>query len=309
MDFSRIIHTNTLKTYAVFVCYIVVFGVVGLLIDCIRINAPTLGSGFYYLISLQEFPLVTFIMTLAALLIILYSLKRFDSIMLEGDEYELIEDSRILKPLQRKVRRAFDDVCKRAGFMYAPRLYLIHAPYMNAFASGWKQEDSLVAVTTQLAQNLTDEELEAVLAHELSHILHGDVRLTMCVGILSNILLLVCNSVVWLFMGNNRNSGAQTAKMILLVLQFVLPLLTLWLQMFLSRSREYMADGGSAYIMHTPMPLIGALKKISQNYQNNDFSTLDSNPTRKAAYIFESSDAFSTHPSIENRIKSLLQRQ
>ena len=303
--FQAILQKNHLKTNCVLICYVAIFVLVGLLVDIVRLDATSLEWGFVALLSGQEIPLVTIISALIAFGIIVYSLKRFDAIMLKGDEYELL-DSRALPPLQARIKMAFDDVLRRAGASTtkdAPRLYLIHAPYMNAFASGWQQENSLIAITSALAENLNDQELRAVLAHELSHIRHGDIRLTMCVGILSNILLLVCNNAVWLFMGNRQNDGASKARSILLILQFILPILTLWLQMFLSRSREYMADAGSAYLMHTPSPLISALEKIHNNYAQNDFSQVDTNPTRKAAYIF--SDSFSTHPSLQNRLRSL----
>lgn len=306
VNFQAILQKNRFKTNCVLICYVAIFVLVGLLVDIVRIDAPSLEWGFGLLLSGKEFPLVTVISTLIACAIIAYSLKRFDAIMLKGDEYELL-DSNALPPLQARVKMAFDEVLRRAGYSISndakPRLYLIHAPYMNAFASGWQEENSLIAITSALAQNLDDQELKAVLAHELSHIRHGDIRLTMCVGILSNILLLVCNNAVWLFMGNRQNDGANKARNILLILQFILPLLTLWLQMFLSRSREYMADAGSAYLMNSPNPLISALEKIHNNYAKNDFREIDTNPTRKAAYIF--SDSFSTHPSLANRIRSL----
>lgn len=305
MNFQAIVQKNSLKTYAVLLCYVAIFLFIGLLVDIVRINAQSLERGFYLLLSLQEFPLITCLTSLVAVVIIWYSISRFDAIMLSGDEYEELSQGVPLEPLQARVRNALDDVLRRSSSPISPRLYLIHAPYMNAFASGWSEPNSLIAITKALALSLDDQELKAVLAHELSHIRHGDVRLTMCVGILSNILLLVCNSAVWMFLGNNRNEGAQKAKTILLVLQFVLPILTLWLQMFLSRSREYMADAGSAYLMNNPNPLIGALQKIEASYKRNDFSQLDTNPTRQAAYIFSIGEAFSTHPSIQNRIQSL----
>lgn len=305
MNFQAIVQKNSLKTYAVLLCYVAIFLFIGLLVDIVRINAQSLERGFYLLLSLQEFPLITCLTSLVAVVIIWYSISRFDAIMLSGDEYEELSQGVPLEPLQARVRNALDDVLRRSSSPISPRLYLIHAPYMNAFASGWSEPNSLIAITKALALSLDDQELKAVLAHELSHIRHGDVRLTMCVGILSNILLLVCNSAVWMFLGNNRNEGAQKAKTILLVLQFVLPILTLWLQMFLSRSREYMADAGSAYLMNNPNPLISALQKIEASYKHNDFSQLDTNPTRQAAYIFSIGEAFSTHPSIQNRIQSL----
>lgn len=309
MNFQAILQKNALKTYAVLASYVAIFLFIGLLVDIVRINAPSLEYGFYLLLSLREFPLITALTSLVAVGIIMYSVSRFDAIMLAGDEYEELPQGVRLEPLQARVRNALDDVLRRSSSATSPRLYLIHAPYMNAFASGWSESNSLIAITSALASSLDDQELKAVLAHELSHIRHGDVRLTMCVGILSNILLLVCNSAVYLFLGGNRAEGANKARTILLVLQFILPILTLWLQMFLSRSREYMADAGSAYLMNNPNPLISALQKIEASYKRNDFSQIDTNPTRQAAYIFSISEAFSTHPSIQNRIQSLQGRQ
>ena len=144
------------------------------------------------------------------------------------------------------------------------------------------------------------------MAHELSHIRHGDIRLTLVVGVLSNIMLLVVNYGVYMFLGNSREKGANAARSILLILQFVLPLLTIVLQMFLSRSREYMADSGAAYLMGDSTPMIRALQKISGSYAQSDFSDIDTNPTRSALYIVGFKEIFSTHPSIENRIKALL---
>ena len=78
------------------------------------------------------------------------------------------------------------------------------------------------------------------------------------------------------------------------------------LQMYLSRSREYMADAGSVELTRDPHAMANALKKISGDYELNDYKDEDTNPTRKAAYIFVKGDSiFSTHPSMKNRIKAL----
>jgi len=192
MNFETIFMRNNIKSYVVIACYVLIFMAIGLLVDMVRINANGLDSGLYDLISLKEFPLVSFIMLLAALGIIAYSINRFDAIMLEGDEVLLIKNPR-QSSLEWRIWEAFNEVLAKSRCNISPRLYLIKADYMNAFASGWREDNCLIAVTEGLAQQLSKEELQAVLAHELSHIKHGDIRLTMCVGILSNILLLVCN--------------------------------------------------------------------------------------------------------------------
>ena len=77
---------------------------------------------------------------------------------------------------------------------------------MNAFASGWNEKNSMIAITSTLLERLKEDELKAVIAHELSHIRHGDVRLTMCVGILSNIMLLGVNIFAFYF-SNSKLKG------------------------------------------------------------------------------------------------------
>ncbi|MDE6044844.1 MAG: M48 family metalloprotease, partial [Helicobacter sp.] len=77
---------------------------------------------------------------------------------------------------------------------------------------------------------------------------------------------------------------------------------------FLSRSREYMADSGAAYLMNDNRPMIAALQKISGSYEKYNFADVDTNPTRRAAYIFGFGELLSTHPSIENRIRALMHR-
>ncbi|PAF49883.1 zinc metalloprotease HtpX [Helicobacter sp. 12S02232-10] len=308
MDFKSIISQNRAKTNAVLITYIMIFILIGLLVDIIRINAPSLSTGMVELITFQIFPTITICMLFAALVIIYISIQNFTGIMLNGNEYKLIDPTKVLSKTERQIYEILEELIKESKTAFIPKLYVMDAPYMNAFASGWNGKNSLIALTTALIRNLERDELKAVMAHELSHIRHGDIRLTMCVGILSNVMLLVANSAVWMFMGNNREKGANAAKTILLILQFVLPIFTLFLQMYLSRSREYMADSGAAYIMEDSRPMIRALQKISGDYSTNDYSEIDTNPTRKAAYIFDTSEVFSTHPSIQNRIKSLLGR-
>lgn len=304
MNFNKIIAKNKARTNAVLVTYILIFIIIGLLVDIVRINAESLSGGFISLITFQIFPLVTFCMLLIAIVVIFVMITNFKKIMLTGNEYKQINPNKVLSRKEREIYDCMQDLVESSKIHFTPELYIIDASYMNAFASGWNENNSLIALTTALIDNLDKDELKAVIAHELSHIIHGDIRLTLCVGILSNILLLVANYSIFLFGGNNRNSGANAARIILLALQFILPFITIFLQMYLSRSREYMADSGAAYIMRDNKPMIRALQKISGSYQKSE--QIDINPTRRAAYIFDPKEAFSTHPSIQNRIKSLL---
>ena len=305
MDFETIIKKNHQKSLLAIITYIVVFVFVGLLVDIVRINAQNFGNALIALISFKIFPTFTVLMCAIAGGIVLYSISNFKRIMLSGSHYKEIDPSKVLSSQERRIYFLLQSLLHEARLPFTPKLYIMEAPYMNAFASGWNADNSLIALTTTLSTNLNDEELKAVIAHELSHIRHGDIRLTMCVGILSNILLLVANYSVFFLLGGNRREGANTARILLLALQFILPIFSFLLQNYLSRSREYMADSGAAFLMHDSGPMIRALQKISQNYAQNDYKQIDTNPTRQAAYIFNS-EAFSTHPSIANRIKVLL---
>ncbi len=306
-NFEKIIAQNRIKTNAVLATYCVIFAFIGLLVDVIRINANDLGTALFKLMTFQIFPTITMIMFLVAFIIIVVCIQNFSSIMLSGDEYKLIDSSKVLSSKENQIHRLLLELLEEAKLHFEPKLYIIKAPYMNAFASGWDESNSLIALTSALIERLDRDELKAVIAHELSHIRHNDIRLTMCVGILSNIMLLVANFSVYFFMGNRKNSGANLARMILLALQIILPFLTLILQMYLSRTREYMADSGAAFLMHDNKPMIRALQKISNDYANNDYKGIDQNSTRSAAYLFNA-EMFSTHPSIKNRIQSLSRR-
>lgn len=307
--FEKVIRENQTKTQLVLALYVAIFLFIGLLVDVVRINAPSLQEGLYALIFFHIIPLVTLGMGALALGAIGVTILYFKRIMLSGSEYkELLPSDRSLSRQESDLVQILQEVVRESNTPFTPKLYLMEAPYMNAFASGWSEQNSLIAVTTALMQKLDRDELKAVVAHELSHIRHGDIRLTLVVGVLSNIMLLAANYAVYMFMGNSRDKGAQSARTILLVLQFILPLITMFLQTFLSRSREYMADSGAAYIMKDNRPMIRALQKISTNYAQSDFSEVDANPTRRAAYLFDPKEAFSTHPTIENRIKALLGR-
>lgn len=304
-NFSAIIAQNRRKTNAVLATYVAIFIIIGLLVDIVRINADSLGSGLIALITFEKIPTVTLIMAFIALVIIWAMIANFKRIMLSGNDYKLLNPNVVLSRKERDLCDILDDLLSESQTPFRPELYLMNAPYMNAFASGWNESNSLIALTTALIDGLNRDEIKAVMAHELSHIRHGDIRLTLSVGILSNIMLLVANYAIFAFGRDNRNSGANAARAILLILQVILPIFTAFLQMYLSRSREYMADSGAAFIMNDGSPMIRALQKISGDYEKSDYSALDSNPTRRAAYIFDFKESFSTHPSIKNRIKAL----
>ena len=80
-----------------------------------------------------------------------------------------------------------------SGLSYLPKLYVMESPHMNAFASGWDEKNAIIVVTRTMMDELNREELQAVLAHELSHIRHHDIKLALTVSVLSNIMLLIAH--------------------------------------------------------------------------------------------------------------------
>jgi len=204
---------------------------------------------------------------------------------------------------------------------YMPRVFIIDADYMNAFASGFSERSAMVAITRGLIEKLDRAEMQAVMAHELSHIRHGDVKLTLAVAVLSNILLIVVDILFYsALFKRDDNREDNRLLMVIMILRYVLPLLTVVLTLFLSRTREYMADAGCVELMRNNEPLARALLKISVDHKqyaghySEEYGNTPHEQLRHASYLFDPSDidpvkslnsAFATHPSIDQRLRAL----
>jgi len=197
---------------------------------------------------------------------------------------------------------------------------------MNAFASGYSEKSAIVAITSKLADALTRDELQAVMAHELTHIRNQDIKLNLFTMVLSNMMLIIMDMLFYsvLFSGNNRggnnkNNNAAAFIIVIMVLRYVLQIFTVFMMFFLSRTREYMADAGAVELMRDNMPMANALIKISSDSQTVESQTEYKNnrneSLRRASYIFDPlsagisasdmSDLFSTHPSLKKRLDSI----
>lgn len=201
-----------------------------------------------------------------------------------------------------------------ASGMPMPAVYVIDDPSANAFATGRDPEHASIAVTTGLVARLNKQELEGVIAHELSHIRNYDIRVMTIVVVLVGIVMLLSDWLLrgTLFRRSDRDSGQ--AGLILLVVGIVLailsPILAELIKLAVSRRREYLADASGAFLTRHPEGLASALEKIAQ----------DDRPLRQAnhatAHLFLANPFdphvtkkfeqwFSTHPPIEERIKRL----
>jgi heat shock protein HtpX len=202
-----------------------------------------------------------------------------------------------------------------------PRVYVINDPNPNAFATGRRSNPS-VAVTTGLLAALSKQELEGVIAHEISHISDNDILvMTMAIAFAGAIGLIAVyiRSIFWYgsaFRGGDRrdNNGSGTVIMIAALLVSVLaPLCALLIRLAISRKREYMADANGARIIRNPAALANALKKIgSYTSRPNVPGVTKANEVTAPMYFSNplkvgsiTSNLFSTHPPIEDRIAKL----
>lgn len=227
------------------------------------------------------------------------------------------------KPLQRienkRVYNLLENICIAEG-MKMPSLYIIDDDSLNAFASGINEKSYSVTLSKGIIDKLNDEELEGVMAHELTHIKNRDVRLLIIsiifVGIFSFLAEMAFRSLR--FAGGGRKSskngkGAGAIILIAIAVTAVAYLISLLLRFGISRKREYLADAGAAEITKKPYALASALRKISgdpliEAVESRDVAQLFiDNPTPSAHKSASWDNLFATHPPIEKRIALLEQ--
>ncbi|HOW30382.1 MAG TPA: M48 family metallopeptidase [Bacteroidales bacterium] len=222
------------------------------------------------------------------------------------------------KPLERsenkRVYNLLENLCISNG-MKMPKINLIEDDSLNAFASGLNDSNYTISLSRGIIEKLNDEELEGVIAHELSHIRHRDVRLLIIsiifVGIFSFIAEMAFRSLR--FTGGNRKGSGNSQGLIILVavaVSAVCYLISVLMRFGISRSREFMADAGSANMTHKPYALASALRKISENpaieaVESRDVAQLFIDNPTPSAHGFSWDNLFATHPPIQKRIELL----
>jgi heat shock protein HtpX len=209
------------------------------------------------------------------------------------------------------VYRMVENLCITAGTA-CPRVYIINDPAMNAFATGRDPQHASIALTTGIIEKLTNEELEGVIAHELSHIKNYDIRLMTLVIVLVGTISIVANMFFRGFgrrSSDDNKSGGGILAIIGLVLIILSPIIANLIKLAVSRRREYLADASGALLTRYPEGLAKALEKIATENQ----------PLQRAsdatAHLFIASpfaekkhslkNLFSTHPPIADRIAKL----
>ena len=190
-----------------------------------------------------------------------------------------------------------------------PRIYVIDSPQPNAFATGRSPKHAAVAVTTGILQTLTNEELEAVLGHELAHVQNRDILIGSVAAMIGAAITIVARFGFWFGGGDNRNNPLGAIGAILSLI--LAPIAAMLIQFAISRTREFQADRSGAEITGQPLQLASALQKISAGTAripmrvNESTSQLFIDNPLKAVRGRGISRLFSTHPPVEERIERL----
>ena len=229
------------------------------------------------------------------------------------------------RPLERKdnkrVYNLVENLCMANG-MKMPKINIIYDDSLNAYASGISEKTYTVTLSKGIIDKLDDAELEAVIAHELSHIRNHDVRLLIIsivfVGIFSMVAQIALRSVYYSSLSRRSSKDKGNGAVLILLLAVVIAAIGYFfatlMRFAISRKREYLADAGSAEMTKNPLALASALRKISADPNIEAVTREDvaqlfiQHPGRQAKSALSGlSGLFATHPPIEKRIKVLEQ--
>ncbi|MBD0785293.1 protease HtpX [Vibrio sp. Y2-5] len=188
-----------------------------------------------------------------------------------------------------------------------PTVAIYDSPDMNAFATGAKRDDSLVAVSTGLLHNMTRDEAEAVLAHEVSHIANGDmVTMTLMQGVVNTFVIFLSRFIANIIASRNSDEEGQGSNMMVyfgvsMVLELVLGFLASFITMWYSRHREFHADAGAAQLVGKHK-MIAALERLKMSYEpqlEGSMMAFGINGKRTMTELLMS------HPPLDKRIAAL----
>ncbi|MBP7992556.1 MAG: M48 family metallopeptidase [Candidatus Magasanikbacteria bacterium] len=206
------------------------------------------------------------------------------------------------------VFRMVENLCITAGIP-EPKVYIIDSPALNAFATGRDPKHASIALTTGIIGALENEELEGVIAHELSHVQNYDIRVMTVVIVLVGLVSLLAQWFLH-FGGGRRDSdskGGNLFAIVAIVLMLLSPIIAELIKLAVSRKREYLADASGSLLTRYPEGLARALEKIQAS------TTPLATASTATAHLFISnpfkgksvSGLFSTHPPIADRIAKL----
>ena len=279
------IATNKRNTIFVMIFFIILIGLI--------------GGVFAYMF--QNWWVVIYVITFATIYAVIQYFAAGNIAMAMTGAHE------IKKSDNPKLYNAVENLTIAAG-LPMPKVYVIDDPATNAFATGRDPQHAMVAATTGLLDIMDKSELEAVMAHELSHVKNYDIRVSMItfglvcvVGLLSDIGLRM------MVFSDNDDDRSPVGAIMMVVTAIFAPLIASLAQLAISREREYLADASAINLTHYPEGMVNALKKL----ETHSRPMKRQNPATEALYINNPlkkgaiSNLFSTHPPIEKRIERI----
>ncbi|AJJ19281.1 MULTISPECIES: protease HtpX [Yersinia] len=193
-----------------------------------------------------------------------------------------------------------------------PQVAIYQAPDINAFATGARRDASLVAVSTGLLQNMSRDEAEAVIAHEISHVANGDmVTMTLIQGIVNTFVIFISRLIAQVaagFLSGDRDNESSSAGnpmvyfAVSMVLELVFGILASIITMWFSRHREFHADAGSAKLVGREK-MIAALQRLKTSYEPQEAGNMMAFCINGKSKTF--SELFMSHPPLDKRIEAL----
>ena len=295
INFYEQISSNKWKSFFLILIVIIFLLLLGTIIGLI------MGEGYFFIVMF-----FTVIFTLIYVLAGYYGADKIAVASVGGKEASFEQ--------YRQYHHSVEGLALASG-LPKPRLYVMEDDDINAFASGRDPQHAVICVTTAALEKLDKQELEGVLAHEMSHIANYDIRYMTLAAVLVGMVAMLSHIFLrsLLYGGGRRDSKGGGAFIILVVVGIVLailaPIFANLVQLAISRKREYVADASAVKFMRSPTGLIRALKKLKENP-----STPHHKITKAVAPLFIS-DPFnhnrqadswlSTHPTLDNRIAIL----
>ncbi|MCH9620898.1 MAG: Protease HtpX [Chlamydiia bacterium] len=288
---------------------ILIVACVSAILDIFQVKPYITNSG----LNFEALAIFCFVWGMVGAIISLLLSKKIAKWMLR---LKMIKESDQLAPMEQKLFDMIQNISTKAGLSIMPEVAIFKSRQCNAFATGSSKNSSLIAVSTELLDTLSEKELEAVIAHEMTHITNGDM-VTMCLlqGVINAFVMFLARALSYALVfanrDNKRSSGSPFAYFMLTML-FEMIFLSLGsiLIFYVSRKREFAADNGAAYLTSKEQ-MISALQTLDASSQitkkeyekQKSFAAMMIRPAKPKSL----SRLFATHPSIEERIQNLKQ--
>ena len=298
MDFYKQISDNKKMTYFLFFAFFILIGILASVISLLLGGLNGYGIGYF---------------TIFGILIILFAFISYytcDSIV------TFVSGAKEADPQKYKqLHNIVEEMCIASG-LTKPRVFIIEDTAINAFATGRDPAHSIVCVTTGCLISLNRDELQGVIAHELTHIKNYDIRTMTIATVLVGIAVLLSDLILRFAFYSRGNSDSKGGGfwialiVVALILALLTPLIANLIKLAVSRKREFVADAGSAEMTRNPLGLASALEKISKDKEpleaaNKATSHLYISDPLKNSKGMWLKGMFGTHPPIEERIAAL----